>query len=182
MAWRAGTVEPLRSRSWDERDFGVEPRLGVLMNPYTPATGPVRQLFVSEPFNNSIAVVNLVVVGTAPNQVFGLGSVNRIRTPWLRFPVDLAAVQRDAENLNWASNTTLDNGSDIYVANRGNNTIVRMSQVGNVVAVRHVPLDGGPLGDARVNGVTTSTDGTAIYVTFTGPSHRQGGVVALPAF
>ncbi len=178
----AGTVEPLHSWNWDEPDFGVEPRLGVLMNPYTPATGPVRQLFVSEPFNNSIAVVNLVVVGTAPNQVFGLGSVNRIRTPWLRFPVDLAAVQRDAENLNWASNTTLDNGSDIYVANRGNNTIVRMSQVGNVVAVRHVPLDGGPLGDARVNGVTTSTDGTAIYVTFTGPSHRQGGVVALPAF
>jgi hypothetical protein len=178
----AGTVEPLRIRSRDEPALGVEPRLGMLMNPYTPAAGPVRQLFVSEPFNNSIAVVNLLVVGTAPNQVFGLDSVSRIKAPWLRLPVDLAAVQRDAENLNWASNTTLDDGSDIYVANRGNNTIVRMHQDGNVVAVRHVPLDDGPLGDAYLNGITTSTDGTTIYVSFTGPRRRQGGVLALPAF
>jgi hypothetical protein len=99
----AGTVEPLLDRRWVQE--GVEPRLGVLMNPYTPATGPVRQLFVSEPFANSIAVVNLTVFGSAPNQVFGLGSVNRIRTPWLSFPVDLAAVQRDTDNVNWASNT-----------------------------------------------------------------------------
>jgi hypothetical protein len=152
------------------------------MNPYTPPKGPVRQLFVSEPFNNSIAIVNLIVAGAAPNQVFGLGSVNRIRAPWLKFPVDLAAVQRDADNRDWASNTTLDDGSDIYVANRGNNTIVRMRQDGSVVAIRHVDLDDGPLDDVRLNGITTSTDGKTIYVTFTGPDERQGGVLALAAF
>jgi hypothetical protein len=176
-----GTIRPLLRGDQDSRDEGVEPRFGVLMNPYTPLTGPVRQLFVSEPFHNSIAIVNLVVVGVAPNQVFGLGSVNRISTPWLKFPVDLAAVQRDADNLDWASNTTLDDGSDMYVANRGNNTIVRMTQGGNVVTVRRVILDDGPLDDARLNGITTSTDGTTIYVTFTGPD-GQGGVLALPAF
>jgi hypothetical protein len=182
----AGTVEPLLRR-WEESQDGVEPRLGVLMNPYTPATGPVRQLFVSEPFKNAIAVVNLTIFGAAPNQVFGLGPVSRITTPWLNVPVDLAAVQRDAENVKWASNTTLDDGSDIYIANRGNNTIVRMHQDGSVVAVRRVTLDDdalddGPFDDVRLNGITTSTDGKTIFVTFTGPDVFQGGILALPAF
>jgi hypothetical protein len=151
------------------------------MNPYTSA--PVaRQLFVSEPFHNTIAIINLVVVGTAPNQVFGLGSVSRIRSPLLNLPVDLAAVQRDADNVNWASNTTLDEGSDFYVANRGDNTIVRMHQDGSVVAVRGVTIENPYLDGALLNGITASTDGGTIYVTFTGPGPRQGGVLKLPAF
>jgi hypothetical protein len=178
----AGTIQPLLGGGWDSEDEGVEPRLGVLMNPYTATPGAAWQLFVSEPFNNTIAVVNLVVFGTAPNQVFGPASVSRISSPSLRLPVDLAAVHRDADNINWASNTTLDEGSDFYVANRGNNTIVRMTQGGNVVAVRRVVLDDGPPDDERLNGITTSTDGTTIYVTFTGPDDGQGGVLALPAF
>jgi hypothetical protein len=172
----AGTVRPLVGRSWDPNQ-GVEPRLGVLMNPYTATPGAAWQLFVSEPFNNTIAVINLVVFGTAPNQVFGPGAVSRIRSPLLKSPVDLAALQRDVDNINWASNTTLDEGSDFYVANRGNNTIVRMHQDGSVVALRRVILD-----DARLNGITTSTDGTTIYVTFTGLADGQGGVLALPTF
>jgi hypothetical protein len=193
----AGTVEPLLHTGWQEgerlreRHEGIEPRLGVLMNPYTPATGPLQQLFVSEPFTDSIAVVNLTVSGTAPNQVFGLGSVSRIKTPWLNFPVDLAAVQRDADSVKWAANTTLDDGSDIYVANRGNNTIVRMRQDGSVVAARFVRFDDDAHGDvhgdgwvedARLNGITASTDGTTIFVTFTGPGPHQGGVLAVAAF
>jgi hypothetical protein len=178
----AGTVRPLRGGDRDSWDESVEPRLGVLMNPYTATPGAAWQLFVSEPFNNAIAVVNLVVFGTAPNQVFGPVSVSRISSPSLKMPVDLAAVQRDVDNINWASNTTLSEGSDFYVANRANNTIVRMSQGGDVVAIRRVVLDDGPFDDARLNGITTSTDGTTIYVTFTGPSDGQGGVLAVPAF
>jgi hypothetical protein len=178
----AGTIRSLLGSDGDSQDDDVEPRLGVLMNPYTVTPGAAWQLFVSEPFNNTIAVVKLVVFGTAPNQVFGLASVSRFTSPSLRWPVDLAAVRRDVDNINWASNTTLDDGADFYVANRGNNTIVRMSQGGNVVAVRGVILGDGALDDARLNGITTSTDGTTIYMTFTGPSNRQGGVLALPAF
>jgi hypothetical protein len=186
----AGTVQPLIGRSWDPPNQGVEPRLGVLMNPYIPSTllpsGVVKQLFVSEPFNNTIAVINLVVFGTAPNQVFGPLDPNnpvsrRISSPFLKLPVDLAAVQRDTDNINWASNTTLDDGSDFYVANRGNNTIVRMKQDGTVVAVRRVSVDKS-LDNASLNGIATSTDGSTIYVTFTGPSQGQGGVLALPMF
>jgi hypothetical protein len=182
----AGTVQSIAGRSWEDSP-GVEPRFGVIMNPYIPrplaVKGVVRQLFVSEPFSNTIAVINLVISGTAPNQVFGLGSVSRISSRSLNVPVDLAPVTRDADNVNWASNTALDQGSDFYVANRGDNTIVRMSQKGHEVAVRSVGVDNSPLDDASLNGIATSPDGTTIYVTFTGqPSQTVGGVFALPAF
>jgi hypothetical protein len=176
-----GTVHPLLGRSWDAPNNMVEPRLGVLMNPYTATPGAAWQLFVSEPFNNTIAVVNLVVFGDTPNQVFGRGSVSRIRSPSLNLPVDLAPVQRDADSVTWASNTTLDEGSDLYVANRGDNTIVRMRQDGTVVGVRRVALDS-PANNASLNGIATSIDTKTIYVTFTIPSNIQGGVLALPAF
>jgi hypothetical protein len=176
----AGTVQPLLGRNWDPPNHRVEPRLGVLMNPYT---GAAPQLFVSEPFNNTIAVINLVIFGTSPNQVFGLGPVTRITSPSLNLPVDLAAVQRDADSDTWASNTTLDEDSDFYVANRGDNTIVRMRQNGSVVAARRVTVeDHGPWDNASLNGIATSTDGKTIYVTYTGPGQSPGGVLALPAF
>jgi hypothetical protein len=180
-----GTVKPLVGRNWDSPNQGVEPRLGVLMYPYT-ATPGTAQLFVSEPFNNTIAVINLAVSGTAPNQVFSLSSVSRISSLLLNLPVDLAPVQRDKDSAAWASNTTLDQlqnlqGSDFYVANRGDNTIVRMSQNGTVVSVRRVALDS-PVNNAALNGIATSIDENTIYVTFTIPSNIQGGVLALPAF
>jgi hypothetical protein len=180
----AGTVQPLLGQSWNPPSQGIEPRLGVLMNPYTSTPGAAWQLFVSEPFNNTIAVVNLVVFGTAPNQVFGLGPpVTRIASPPLNLPVDLAPVQRDADSITWASNTTLDDGSDFYVANRGNNTIARMRQDGSVVAVRRVTVeDHGPWDNGSLNGIATSTDGKTIYVTYTGPGQSPGGVLVLPTF
>ena len=175
----AGTVGPLLGRG-----ESVEPRLGVLMNPYTPTVGEL-QLFVSEPFKNTIAVVNLVSTGIAPNQVFGLGSISRIGSPWLDFPVDIAPVQRDNDDPKWASNTTLDQGSDIYVANGGNNTIVRMHQDGGVVGARRVNIVGSWRDEdgERLNGIATSSDRSTIYLTFTGArTHGMAGVLALPAF
>jgi hypothetical protein len=132
----AGTVKPLLRQSWRPPNQKTEPRLGVLMNPYTFTPDAAWQLFVSERFNNTIAVINLQISGSSPNQVFGLKSVNRISSPSLNLPVDLAPVQRDVDSVKWASNTTLDDGSDFYVANRGNNTIVRMGQDGSVMEVR----------------------------------------------
>jgi hypothetical protein len=182
-----GTVKPLQGQSWDPPDDNVEPRLGVLMNPYVPssaASGTVLQLFVSEPFNDTIAVINLVVFGTAPDQVFQASSVSRISSSELNMPVDLAPVPINKDDPMWASNTTLDDDSDFYVANRGNNTIVRMQKDGTVLAVRRVTVDPGPLNNASLNGIATSTDGKKIYVTFTRPGHSayQGGVLELPAF
>jgi hypothetical protein len=97
-------------------------------------------------------------------------------------PVDLAPVKRDANSITWASNTTLDDGSDFYVANRANNTIVRMRQDGSVVATVRVTIDSLPLDNFTINGIATSTDETKIYVTFTTPTAVQGGLLELPAF
>jgi hypothetical protein len=182
-----GTVKPLQGQSWDPPNHNVEPRLGVLMNPYVPSGAPagtVLQLFVSEPFNDTIAVVNLGITGPAGNQILQAGKVTRISSPELNMPVDLAPVVIDTDDPNWASNTTLDQGVDFYVANRGDNTIVRMKQDGTVVAVRNVTVNRGPLNNASLNGIATSTDGSKIYVTFTRPGHSayQGGVLELPAF
>jgi len=172
----------------------VEPRLGVLMNPYASATPfTAWQLFVSEPFNNTIAVINLKQSGTGPtpnDQVFALDSVSRINSPYLNLPVDLAPVRRDADSATWASNTTLDNGSDFYVANRANNTIVRMHQDGTFVGIRRVTITiaGIPLDNFAINGIATSVvdatsaDATKIYVTFTTPTTLQGGLLEVPAF
>jgi hypothetical protein len=173
----------------DEDRKAVEPRFGVIMNPYTdPASTVVRQLFVSEPFYNTIAVLDLVTVGTAPNQVFGLGSVRRIGSWALNLPVDLTPVERDQDTPNWASNTTLDNGSDFYVANAGDNTIVRMRQDGTVVAIRRIMVEGRPLDNVRLNGIAASADATdttpptTIFATFVNHSSGRGGVLAMPAF
>ena len=77
--------------------------------------------------------------------------------------------------------------ADFYVANRGNNTIVRMRQDGTVAGVRRVRLAGGhPLGGLRLNGIAGSSDGTKIWVTLTGPvpgaGHLKGAVLELHAF
>jgi hypothetical protein len=182
-----GTVQPLQGQSWDPPNNNVQPRLGVLMNPYVPSgapSGTVLQLFVSEPFNNTIAVINVVVVGAAPDQVFQVSSVSRINSSALDLPVDLAPVPINKDDPMWASNTSLDDDSDFYVANRGNNTIVRMQKDGTVVAVRRVTFNPGPLNNASLNGIATSSDGSKIYVTFTRPGHSeyQGGVLELQAF
>jgi hypothetical protein len=77
---RAGTVQSILGEHRDFHSDAVDPRFGVIMNPYTQPP-IVRQLFVSEPFTDTIAVVNLNVIGTAPNQVFGVDSVGRISSP-----------------------------------------------------------------------------------------------------
>jgi hypothetical protein len=178
-----GTVRPLIGGRWDHPHHRVDPRLGVLMNPYTQAP-VVRQLFVSEPFHNTIAVIDLVVFGMPPNQVFARsqGRVKRITSFALNLPVDLTPVKIDADDINWASNTSLEEGSDFYVANRGDNTIVRMRQDGGVVAIRRVSAGGDLLDEIHLNGIASARDGTKIYLTYIGPDEEQGGVLEVPAF
>ena len=144
---------------------------------------PTRILYVSEPFQNSIAAIDLFDDGV----VFHMAGVHRIWSEALNQPVDLAPVAIETSDPNWAANTTLDVQADFYVANRGNNTIARMRQDGTVVAVREVRLaDRKVLGKGRLNGIASSPDGTKIWITVTGrlPGHRnlRGAVLELPAF
>jgi hypothetical protein len=176
----AGTVRALLGHEPDrgENDGSVTPRLGVLLN-----YSPTRILYVSEPFGNTIAALDLSDDGT----IFHVTNVRRFHSEALNEPVDLAPVVNETSDNRWASNTTLDVQSDFYVANHGNNTIVRMTQTGAVVAVRRVRLaDSRTLGSARLNGIAISTDFTKIWVTVTGglPGYEdhEGAVLELPAF
>jgi hypothetical protein len=177
----AGTIAPLIGSRWkddDDDNRGALPRVGVLLN-----YSPTRILYVSEPFQNSIAVLNL----TDDGKVFHVAGMHRIFSDALDRPIDLAPAQIETSDGNWAANTTLDVQADFYVANRGNNTIVRMRQDGTVVAIRSVRLAGGrPMGSLRLNGIAGSPDGTKIWVTVTGhipgAGYLAGAVLELPSF
>ena len=194
-----GTISPLLGRRFDDddddaedndrEDNGVTPRLGVLLNWF-----PSMNLFVSEPFENRIAVLDITPDPKNLNAVFRVTGMHHIRSENFDRPVDLAPAVVETDDLNFSSNTTLDEGSDVYVANRGNNTIVRMRQDGTIVAVRRVTLsDGRSLGSARINGIATQYSAqetgappTKIWVTVTGHipgvHHSNGAVLELPTF
>ncbi len=192
-----GTISPLRRRHHDDDDEGdddgnrnVSPREGVILN-WTPTL----ILFVSEPFKNQIAAVDIAPDPAGPSAVFRVTGVRHFRSEALNEPVDLTPVVIETDDRNFSSNTSLNEGSDFYVANRGNNTIVRMRQDGTVVAVRHVRLaDGRSLGEgARINGIATSPSpleeqatNTVIWVTVTGHlpgvPNSNGAILELPAF
>jgi hypothetical protein len=181
-----GTVQPLANRSWPDDDQGhperrVLPRLGAIVN-YEPDF----TLYVSQPFDDSIKAINLTTGGPTGNEVFMPGTTRVIRSSAFDQPVDLAPVQIETAHPDHASNTTMQPNTDFYVCNRGNSTIVRMRQDGTVVGVRRVRVGQSSLGQARLNGIATSSDGSRIWVTYVGKlpgsSDRQGGVLELPAF
>ena len=147
---------------------------------------PDFTLFVSQPFDDSIKAISLTTGGPAGNEVFMPRATRVIRSAALDQPLDLAPVQIDTTNPDHASNTSMQPTTDFYVLNRGNSTIVRMRQDGTVVAVRQVRARHRSLGQARLNGIATSSDGSRIWVTYVGKlpgsSDRHGGVLELPAF
>jgi hypothetical protein len=179
------TVQPLVHRTWGH-DTGHRgqvplPRLGVVMG-----YAPELVLYVSQPFDDSIKVIGLAIGGPQGNEVFVPSSMRTIRSSSLDQPLDLAPVRIETTHPDRASNTTLQPGSDFYVCNRGNDTIVRMRQDGTVAGVRRVRVGSRSLGLARLNGIATSTDGSSIWVTYVGalPGNHddQGGVLELPTF
>jgi hypothetical protein len=186
----AGTVQPLENRSWSTDDANdvkpplqrVTPRLGAILN-----YEPTRILYVSQPFDDSIMAIDLAIGNPGDDEIFVPSASRVIRSAALNQPVDLAPVEIETEDPNWASNTTMEEQSDFYVCNRGDNTIVRMRQDGTVVAVREVRMRDRSLGgDARLNGIAASSDHSKIWVTYVGEvpgsNDKQGGVLELPAF
>jgi hypothetical protein len=178
-----GTVQPLANRSWHSGPGSdVLPRLGAIVN-----YAPQFTLYVSQPFDDSIEAINLTTGGPTGNEVFmPTGSPRVIRSSALDEPLDLAPVQIDTAHPDHASNTAMKPGTDFYVCNRGNDTIVRMRQDGTVAAVRRVRQRHRSLGQARLNGIATSQDGERIWVTVSGRLPGRGGerdaVLELPDF
>ncbi len=171
----AGTISDLRGRG-DAEQLHV----GSVVHYYSAE--PV--LFVSDPVANE--VVSVVLPRDDVGKVRTAGAVARFRDDAFDMPVDLAPTMPEGSHRDWASNTTLAELADIYVLNRGNNSISRMKVDGTVIATRTVTLPGSEsLGSAKVNGIATSMDGDTIYVTVTGtlPGRaEEGALLELPAF
>lgn len=144
-------------------------RVGIVFN-----WVPSRILYVADPLRNQIVALSLSDDGT----LFTVTEVGYLSSGKMNIPVDIAPAMIEGAERNFASNTTLGGGSDLYVLNRGDNTILRMTQKGRVVAIRS--LDEAVEG-LRVAGLATSDDGRTLYVTGTTPG--GGGVVlSTPAF
>lgn len=144
---------------------------------------PERLLFICDPGNNGIRVYPIA----ANRTVFRALSLRHLwQSSVLSSPVDMAPAQLATTGP--VSNTTLAPGSDLYVANRGNGTIVRLRQNGDVVAARRIQVDGlGVVGPGFVNGIGLSKDGRSLYVTLTGPITvddrvLRGLLVSIPVF
>ncbi|HWB04477.1 MAG TPA: di-heme oxidoredictase family protein [Verrucomicrobiales bacterium] len=144
-------------------------RVGMLFN-----WAPKRKVFVTDPLADRILVLELSDDGT----LFQVARRSRLRSEWLDKPVDMAPAAVEVGTRNFASNTTPGVGSDLYILNRGNNSIVRMTQEGRVVAVGRIH-SGVP--GFTAGGIAVSPDARTIYVSGTTP--QAGGVVlAMPAF
>jgi hypothetical protein len=168
----AGTFHPLTDVSvaaTQSMSPDVVTRVGMLFN-----WVPKRIAYVSDPMGNQIVAVDLSDDGN----LFVAGAPRFIRSPWFHRPVDLAPAAREVSSDNFASNTTLGGGSDIYVLNRGDNSIVRINQAGQVLAARRIEA---PCGAFRVNGIAASENGQIIWVSAV-MAGGKGVVLQMPAF
>jgi hypothetical protein len=173
----AGTVSALPILASAD-DHALVTRAGMAFN-----WVPDRILYVTDPVKNAIVALKL----DTGDDVFRLSEIRTILRPEFATPVDITPVISEVASPAFSSNTTLAGGSDLYVANRGNGTLVRMRQDGTVVAVRRIGLpDGSVLGGTRLNGITVSPDAQRIFVTVSGAlpgfEDAPGAVIEVAAF
>ncbi len=134
---------------------------------------PSRIAYVTDPLANRILALDLTDDG-----VLFHASARYLTSSFLKEPVDIAVAVPEVGARNFASNTTAGGGSDLYVLNRRDNSIVRITQAGAVVAVRYIRA---PVPRFRVAGLAVSEDARTIWVTATTPQ-RDGVVLQMAAF
>jgi len=175
-----GSLTPIPGISTDAAESAnpnVVTRVGMIFN-----WVPTRILYVTDPLADRILVLDISDESSDPttsaNTLFAATNARYLTSPFFNRPVDIAPATPEVAARNFASNTTLGGGSDFYVLNRGNNSIVRMTQDGRVVARQQIHAD---IPAFRVNGLAVSDDARTIWITATAP-RRQGVVLRIPAF
>jgi hypothetical protein len=166
-----GTITPLSALNRDTAESArprVIARAGLVLN-----WVPTLNLFIADPQANRLVVLDLTDNGT----VF-TAATREIHAEALNEPIDIAPSTREVSSGSFASNTTLAGGSDLYVLNRGNNTVLRLRRDGTVKDGRRIDAD---VSGFRVNGLAVSSDGQTIYVTATTPQ-GSGVLMSIPAF
>jgi hypothetical protein len=170
-----GTIAPLAQA---HSAAGAPTRVGMVFNWI-----PDRFLYVSDPVNNAIVKLHL----GDDFQIFHVLDSRRLRSPYFSEPTDLAPAVPEIANPGFASNTTLAGGADLYVANRGSGTIVRLRQDGRIRALARIYVPGyGAIGPGLVNGIAVSPDSRTLFVSLSGGhangARLSGSIVRIPAF
>ena len=136
-------------------------------------------LFVAEAARDRIAVLRL---GNDARH-FTLEGVDRLSSPWLHQPVDLAAATPEIANPRFASHTTLAGGSDLIVTNRGDGSLLRLRQDGTVVARAFLSLpNGAGIGADRLGALAVSGDGRRLWVVVQRPGTRLSDLLEVSGF
>jgi Di-haem oxidoreductase, putative peroxidase len=175
-----GSFTPIAGISTDAAESAhpdVVTRVGMIFN-----WVPTRILYITDPLADRILAIDISDESSDPttsaNALFSANNARYLTSPFFDRPVDIAPATTEVAARNFASNTTLGGGSDFYVLNRGNNSIIRMTQNGRVVARQQIHAD---IPAFRVNGLAVSDDARTIWITATAPQ-RQGVVLRIPAF
>jgi hypothetical protein len=122
---------------------------------------PRRALFIPEAARDQVAVLRL----KDDERQFTLEGIDRLRSPWLSQPVDLAPTVPEVANPRFASHTTLSGDSDLYIANRGDGSLLRMTRDGRVVARAVLTQsDGHVVGPGELRAIAVSSDAQRIWL------------------
>src|SRR5262249_44797360 len=132
-----GTVRPLES----EDDPGL---IGIAFK-----WNPDRVLYVADAARDRVVLLHL----DDDLKHFRLARTTFVASPALNQPVDLSPAVPEIANPRFASHTTLAGGSDLYAANRGDGSLVRLSQDGKILARAQIEVPGlGLLDRDRIRG------------------------------
>lgn len=144
---------------------------------------PQRVLYVADGARDRIVGLTL----GDDTQVLKVSGRRDIMAPQLNQPVDLAPAIPETANPHFSTLTTLSGQADLYVANRGDGRVLRVSQTGTVLASADLRLpDGQRVGPGRLTGMAVSADAQRLWLTLAGDSPnypgRDGLVIEIPAF
>ncbi|PAQ06469.1 di-heme oxidoredictase family protein [Mesorhizobium temperatum] len=144
---------------------------------------PDRALYIADPGRDRLVLLEL----EDDRRHFTVARTRPISLPEFDRPVDIAAAIPEIANPQFSSHTTLAGGSDLFVANRGDGSLLRLSQDGRLLARATIEVPGlGPLGADRLRAIATSADAQHIWITIGGevpgfPGH-EGALVEVGAF
>ena len=152
----AGTVHPLEATA--VTDTGE--LIGIAFN-----WVPDRILFVADRAAHRLAKVLLSDDG----RHFTVTAIHYLTGAHFRGPSDIAPAIPEVANPRFSSHTTLAGNADLYVANRADGSLIRVTQDGGLVAHAIVRLpDGEPLGGERLRGIAVSADAQRLWLTLDG--------------
>ncbi|MEP6502473.1 MAG: hypothetical protein ABJD97_04040 [Betaproteobacteria bacterium] len=140
---------------------------------------PTRALYVADARRDRLVVLELA----DDTRHFTLAHTRALVSPWLRRPVDIAAAVPEIANPRFSSHTTLAGGADLYVANRGDGSVLRMAQDGRVLARATIELPGGDrVGADRLRSLAVSADAQRLWLIVQARAGNDAALVEIPAF